>query len=470
MLMYFRCYLSCLASFLAFMCIAMVISFPSPAFPDINKGNYGFKLAPNEMSWLASFTGLFAVPGSMIIVPIMDSYGRKFATAICTLPMTIGWLFIVCSFNVTTFAIGRALLGVAVGMISVAVVVYISELSPKKIRGRVAVITFMFFNLGAFLVNLLGAFVNWRWIGVFCLLTVSAVSISLIFMFETPRWLMERGRAKCAIRIMELTWELDEIPLIPEKYIEPEVTLNIKLKTFIHNVARLVQSPLWKPFVITQMLMVFQQFTGYAYISTYSVSIFSDAASSENSQHVILSNPHYQSCMLFVGGVIGNFIALNVIDKFGRRVLLISSGLIISLSLTVVGTYYYMQLVNELLVQRHLSWLPLTFLMVITISFSFSYNLIPSLLVSELFAINMRGITSGMVSFNHNIVFFIIVKIFSTNSTIPNYGIFWIFAMCTLLSVIFVGLFVPETKGRSLEELQHLYSTYPKTTGLKRTT
>ncbi|GAB6023834.1 Facilitated trehalose transporter Tret1 [Chamberlinius hualienensis] len=441
-----------------------VIFYPSVAFPDINSGDYGFTLSLSIMSWLASFAGLFALPGSILAVPLMDHFGRKFALIVTTLPMAIGYLLIVCSYNVITLGCGRAILGIAVGMIYSVAIVYLSEISPKNLRGTYGSLFAISVYFGGIYINLVGAFSNWRWMALGALAAVTMSSLSSLFMYETPRWLISKGHYTTASEIMRDLWHLKTSEEIDKEF--KAIEINVKTTcSFKDGLQELLQAPLWKPLVITQVLMILQQFTGNAYINNYTVAIFQQATANMKITNEFLKNPKYQTLLVTLGYPIGGFLSIFFIDRFGRRCLLISSGILLTFTLAGLGTYYYLQ-TTEKEIASYLVWLPLTCLLLYVISFGFAFGGVPFLFASEVFPQHVRGVANGLVAFNHNLCYFIVVKVFPTIQLLPNYAIFWIYSSVALISVIFIIRFVPETKGKSLEEIQAFWTKKPKNNNL----
>ncbi|GAB6023075.1 Facilitated trehalose transporter Tret1 [Chamberlinius hualienensis] len=436
----------------------MIISYPSPAFPDINHGNYGFKMTLEEMSWLASFAGLFAVPGSVILVPFMDRYGRKFALIMCLLPLAIGWLLTVVSYNIWTFGVGRAILGAVIGMVYSSIPMYLSEIAPKEVRGMLGSALAVFAYSGGLVANIVGTFVNWRWLAVVALGITAAGALTSFLMLETPRWLISNGFMEEAADVIKKTRGITNDEQLKNEVKDiATATKNVIRLGFVDGIVELVKPPLWKPFLITQILMIFQQFTGAAYIQSYAVTIFRQATSTLHTDNVILKNPHYQASLAISVFVIGSVVAAFIVDSLGRRLLLLVSGVGITLALAAIGAYYYILHFNTDYTVKNLFWLPLVCLMLYDFCYGVAFGGIPFLIVSEVFPIKVRAVANGMGSLNHNICFFIVVKVFPTIQSVSNYGLFWIYTGVALLSLVFIYFFVPETKGRSLEEIEMLW-------------
>ena len=201
-----------------------------------------------------------------------------------------------------------------------------------------------------------------------------------------------------------------------------------------------------KPLMISMGLMFFQQLSGVNAIIFYTVKIF------EKSQGSIDSN----LSSIIVG--LANFFATlgsnSVIDRVGRKVLLNISGLLMALSLIILGAFFFMQHSESDV--SNLGWLPLaTFITYIT-AFSIGYGPIPWLMMGEIFPSKVRGHAASVATAFNWTCSFIVTKTFSDlMDTVGAYGTFWFFGIVCLLSVIFVTLFVPETKGHSLEDIEN---------------
>lgn len=148
-----------------------------------------------------------------------------------------------------------------------------------------------------------------------------------------------------------------------------------------------------------------------------------------------------------------------VIDKAGRRILLIVSGIVMTLSLAVTGAYFY--ILNESnLDLDHLSWIPLTSLIIFMIGYSIGFATIPFILMGELLPAQYRNTLGGCASSFNLLHTFLVLKLFSTLETAVGYhGVFWIYAINSFLGAGFVYLFLPETKGKSLVEIEKYFGS-----------
>ena len=147
-------------------------------------------------------------------------------------------------------------------------------------------------------------------------------------------------------------------------------------------------------------------------------------------------------------------------DKLGRHILLISSSLVMSLSLTGLVVYFYLKDGLDSPVVSHIGWLPLTSLLLFTAAFSFGYGPVPWMIMGELFSSDVRSACGSIATvFNWSFAFLTTKTYGNLSSLLGIYGAFAVYTVITLTGIPFVALFLPETKGKSLEEITALFKT-----------
>ena len=152
-------------------------------------------------------------------------------------------------------------------------------------------------------------------------------------------------------------------------------------------------------------------------------------------------------------------VSIFVVDKAGRRILLIVSGTIMALSLTTLGLYFYIIYEIDPTIEESLSWLPLATLTIFMIGYSVGFATLPFLLMGELLPSQYRNILGGIASSFNLLHTFLVLKLFTTLETaVGYYGVFWIYAANSFAATIFVYLFLPETKGKTLKEIEKLFT------------
>jgi len=152
--------------------------------------------------------------------------------------------------------------------------------------------------------------------------------------------------------------------------------------------------------------------------------------------------------------VVATFVATIVVDKLGRRILLLASGIVMALSTTAIGVYFFLKDQDEESV-ANLGWLPVASLCVFMIMFSIGFGPVPWLMMGELFATDIKGFAGSIAGTTNWVLAFVITKTFKNLTEGLGSGpTFWLFSGLTVLGVFFVFFVVPETKGKSLNEIQ----------------
>lgn len=226
------------------------------------------------------------------------------------------------------------------------------------------------------------------------------------------------------------------------------------------------QPALLKPLIIGIFMMIFQQMSGVNAILFYSESIFKEAG---------INNADLISVLFSLSQFVATGFACLVVDRAGRRILLLIGGFGMCICNICLGVYYdlkgnnsnststesssTLESISHSVPAEHISWLAIGGALLFIILFSLGWGPLPWLLMSEVFPPRAKGLASSICTLINWLFVFIVTKNF--NSMIHAFteeGTFWFFAGWCLLSFIFVYLKVPETKGKTLEEIGHYFS------------
>ena len=221
---------------------------------------------------------------------------------------------------------------------------------------------------------------------------------------------------------------------------------------------------LYKPLIIGSMLMVFQQFVGVNAVLFYDSEIFSSAG---------FTSPDYVS--LLVGGsqVVATAIGCLIVDRTGRKRLLFYGGIVMGVTLLLLGVYYDLASIDSnpakkvsifgkyshTVPEDQISWMAILSVVIFIVMFSLGWGPLPWVLMSEIFPPRARGLACGMVTLVNWTSVFVITKAFpQMRKSLSLQGTFWFFAFCSFMSVLYTLFFVPETKGKSLEEIELIFN------------
>lgn len=396
---------------------------------DLSSGWQGFTVA-------SSLIG--TVIGSLVAGMPAQRYGRKkvlTVIAILYLLSAIGcaltpiWLFFV------TF---RFLGGLAVGASSVVGPMYISEVSPARVRGRLAASFQLMIVTGifvAYVTNFLFADMGdagWRWMLGIMVVPAALFAILLRLIPESPRWLVLNNRDEEASAVFTKTGEADAIGLIREEHELSKGGIKENLFNGKYN----------KPILYAVLLAMFNQLSGINAILYYAPRIFEMAGFDKTESYL-------QPVYIGAANLAFTLLAMTVIDKFGRKILLLIGciGLVLFLGLTA----------NAFSGGGMMGKNVLFYLLGYIAFFAFSQGAVIWVFISEIFPNSVRSQGGSLGSFTHWIMAAIISWTFPViveGSQNGGFYSFVFYAVMMVIAFLFIWRVMPETKGRSLEQIQ----------------
>ncbi|XP_046344784.2 solute carrier family 2, facilitated glucose transporter member 8-like [Haliotis rufescens] len=420
------------------LCFGYVIGYSSPAIPSMIKSGV---LNKQNAGWFGSLMTVGAILGGPSGGYCIEKFGRRKSLIIATVPFLLGWVAMLTSSTLTYLYAGRFLTGFSSGLVTVCVPVYIAEISTKSMRGVLGSCTQLFITVGILLAYACGLHFDWRGLALIGAIQAVTALVMSFFIPETPRWLLGRNQKAEAIQALKAL--RDSHMDVQEECRDIEEGLDPQ-EDFAWS--EFLQKPeLSRPLFIALTVFVFQQLSGINAVMFYTVSIFETA---------IPDLAHGATVAVGAIQVVATFAACLLMDRAGRRKLLIIAGLIMSATLFMFGLYYKLQASNSLNSTMK-TWLPVCSLMIYIVGFSLGWGPIPMLVMSEIFPSRARGAASSIAILGNWLVAFVVTKEFMTMQTILGQdGTFYLFAMFCLMSVMFVWKYLPETKGKSLEDIE----------------
>ncbi|KAK7295777.1 hypothetical protein RJT34_18689 [Clitoria ternatea] len=396
--------------------------------------------------WIVSTLLAGATVGSFTGGALADKFGRTRTFQLDAIPLAIGGFLCATAQNVQTLIMGRLLAGLGIGVTSAIVPLYISEISPTEIRGALGSVNQLFICIGILAALLAGLPLAGNplwWRTMFGIAVVPSILLALGMTIspESPRWLFQHGKiseAKKAVKTLygkeRVALVMHELTVASEGSSEPEA-----------GWFDLFSSRYWKVVSVGAALFLFQQFAGINAVVYYSTPVFRSAG---------IASDVAASALVGASNVFGTVVASSLMDRQGRKSLLITSFsgmaasmLLLSLSFTwkvlapysgtlaVVGTVLYV------------------------LSFSLGAGPVPALLLPEIFASRIRAKAISLSLCTHWVSNFVIGLYFL--SVVNKFGISTVylgFSTVCLLAVLYIASNVVETKGRSLEEIERALS------------
>ncbi|GAB2220273.1 hypothetical protein Droror1_Dr00007917 [Drosera rotundifolia] len=331
------------------------------------------------------------------------------------------------------------------GAFSYVVPIYIAEIAPTGLRGTLTTLHQVLISTGASMAYLLGVVLPWRVLALAALFPCVLQLLGICFIPESPRWLAKRGELKefeVALQRVrgkdtDISFEAAEIlSFIEELQLLPKASV---LDLFRRRYQRSV--------IIGVGLMVFQQLGGISGLTSYASSIFVSAGFSSS-----IGTTTY-ACIQVAVVIFG----ANFIDRVGRKPLLLvsASGMILGSLLAALSFYFKAHAVAT----KASPVLALSGILVYVASFPAGMGAVPWILMAEVLPINIKGTAGSLATAVNWFCSWLVAYTFIFLSDWSSYGIFLLYAAANALTIIFVIALVPETKGRTLEEIQASVST-----------
>jgi len=412
-----------------------------------------FNLTPLQEGWFVSSALVGCIIGVSFSGDLSDRLGRKkllFLSAVlfllsavgCSLVSALNWLIV-----------SRLLGGVGVGIASIVVPLYLSEISPAAIRGRLVTFYQLAITAGILMAYITNSvllnysehhiatsglidlvYIKEIWRGMFSIGGVLAVLflIGLFFVPESPRWLIKKGRSMEGLAILK--------KINNENAKAVEAALTVERHEERGSYKELLSPKLRKAMLLGILLPLFSQFSGINAIIYYGPSILNDSG-------IALSNSFLGQIIFGVANVVFTFIAIWKVDDWGRRPLYLIGTIGATISLFVTGLMFYLGLTTSVFLIISVT--------LFLACFAFSIGPLKFVIASEIFPTNIRGKALGvsiMVMWVADTIMGQVTPMLLKQAGTP--ATFWVFAFFCFIAFFIVYKLLPETKGKSLEEIE----------------
>lgn len=411
-----------------------------------------YSLSPTMKGWIASCALIGCVIGAMFAGTLSDKVGRKKVLLLSGILFAISSAGIILPLDLTWFVVFRFIGGVGIGVASMLAPMYIAEIAPADIRGRLVSINQLGIVSGILLIYFVNASIaglrdetwnittGWRWMFGSGIIPSIIFLILLFFVPESPRWLASKSRWNEADDILT---KVNGKEKAQQELTDIKETLNIEKGSF----AEIFKPGIRKALMIGVVLCIFSQVTGINAIMYYAPEIFKttgDATSSALMQTVLVG----------VINVLFTLVAIKYVDKAGRRALLLIGIAGMAVCLAIVGAAFYFDLAKGYLV--------LIAILGYIAFFAVSLGPLAFVVIAEIFSNRNRGKAMSVA------IFFLWVSVYVVSQSFPMLlaGIgsaftFWIYMIMAVFAFVFVYKLVPETKGKTLEEIEHFWLKQP---------
>ncbi|XP_027505984.1 solute carrier family 2, facilitated glucose transporter member 6 [Corapipo altera] len=460
-----RLYLAVFAAVLGNFSFGFALVYPSPVIPALEAHpSPELRLDQHTAPWFGSVFTLGAAAGGLSTMMLNDCLGRKLSIMFSALPSAVGYALMASAQGVWMLLLGRVLTGYAGGVTSASIPVYISEISHPGVRGMLGACPQIMAVLGSLLLYALGLVLDWRWLAVAGEVPVLVMIILLCFMPNSPRFLLSQGKEEEALG--SLCWLRGKDTDYAREY--EQIKDSVRKQSHRVSCAEIKDPFLYKPILIAGVMRFLQQLSGVTCILVYLQSIFKKTS--------VILKPEYDAALVGLVRLFSVAIAAVSMDKAGRKILLfVSAGVMLASNLTM-GIYirfmpasHNSTIANQTLVSsaslpaeptNYITLIPLLATMFFIMGYALGWGPITWLLMSEILPLKARGVASGLCVIVSWLTAFTMTQFFLP--VVNAFGLevpFLFFAVISAGNILFTGCCVPETKGRSLEQIEAFFRT-----------
>ncbi|XP_067008006.2 facilitated trehalose transporter Tret1 [Anabrus simplex] len=405
-------------------------------------------LTKAQLSWVGSLLALGSAVGPLAAGKVADRIGRKWSLIWLTVPFLLGWLLKglaePCD-SVEMLYAARFIHGVANGVVFTALPMYSGEIAADSVRGALGSFLQLLITIGYIYEYAIGPYVPFWVLPVVSAVIPAVWAVAMFFMPDSPYYLISKGRdeeARSALKWLRGTNDVDdEMNEMKEEVKESQLT-ETSLRDLITNKGNR------KALIISMGLVAGQQLSGINAILFYSTTIFEKTHSSLSADVATI--------IIGVVMFLASCITPLVVDRLGRRPLFFISAIGMTLGQAVLGAYFYMSDEDESSVED-IGILPIISLIFYIIVYCPGFGALPWAVMGELFPSNVKANASSVTASFCWILAFFITKFFSDLAdAIGMSYTFWMFGIFCIIAGLFVFFLLPETKGKSLLEIQEM--------------
>ncbi|NXO17724.1 GTR6 protein, partial [Oriolus oriolus] len=465
-----RLYLAAFAAVLGNFSFGFALVYPSPVIPALEAHpNPALRLDQHTAPWFGSVFTLGAAAGGLSTMLLNDCLGRKLSIMFSALPSALGYALLAGAQGLWMLLLGRLLTGYAGGVTSASIPVYISEISHPGVRGMLGACPQIMAVLGSLVLYALGKYLrglvlDWRWLAVAGEVPVLAMVLLLCFMPNSPRFLLSQGKEDEALG--SLCWLRGEDTDYAREH--EQIKDSVRKQSRRVSCAELKDPFLYKPILIAGGMRFLQQLSGVTCILVYLQPIFKKTS--------VILKPEYDAALVGLVRLSSVAIAAVSMDKAGRKILLFVSAGVMLVSNLTMGLYIHFvpashngTVANTSLASsanlpaeptNYITLIPLLATMFFIMGYAMGWGPITWLLMSEILPLKARGVASGLCVVVSWLTAFTLTQFFLP--AVNAFGLevpFLFFAVISAGNILFTGCCVPETKGRSLEQIEAFFRT-----------
>jgi len=430
--------------------LGTVLGWSAPVLPLLaSTGDLG-TLNTDEKSLVASFALFGALLSPVAAAALMSRIGRKLSMFVFAIPFIIGWILVGFATTLYMIYVGRFITGLCGAAFTTIIPVYIGEIADKRVRGALSTMMILMLVTGVLFAFVLGSLVTWQTLS----LSLTGIPCFLLLLLpllpETPRYYISQDRQEDALKSLVYLRGANknsrgiqrELEQIQENFRQDQEDSSSWKDLFVASSL--------KPILISLALIFFQQMCGANAVSFRQVEVVESAGTG--------LDPNLASIIIAASQVVLVLVPTFTVDRLGRKALMLGSQAIMILGLIGLAIFFHLKESNDNLAPEGLGWLPLTSLLIFTVGYNIGMGPIPFVVSAELLPSQTRGLSTAVVIEFYYILSTLTTLFFGNITESLGWTLSYsMFALICLFGSIFILFVIPETKGKSAEQIELLF-------------
>ncbi|XP_046415329.1 facilitated trehalose transporter Tret1-2 homolog [Neodiprion fabricii] len=425
--------------------VGLMFGWTSPYLLRLTAEDSELPITPNEGSWVASLLNLGRFLGAFVGGFCVEYLGSKQTLTALGVPLIMAWICIMVADSVNWLYVARILGGISVGMSFSSFPLYLGEVSSPTIRGTVVTLAMSGFSFGTTIGNAMGVYLSMK---VFAYVSiVPSILFVLIFLWipQSPHYLVRIGKLEQAEKSIA-RYNPGANSKLEVQHLKEFVVARDGL-SFMDRMREMNIPRNRQAMIISIMLFFFMQFSGMNSLVYYMEITLTDAG-------ITFIAPATLVIILGVLGIAAGWVSIFIADKFRRKALMIVSSAGVGVSMAAYGTHF--ALLDGGFDPEPLQWLPVTAGVIFLLFICIGIIPVPNMILSEIFAPNIKSVAACFASISIGLFAFAASRSYQPLvDVVGESWVFWLHSFLMVLSIIFAAIWMPETKGKTLQEIQN---------------
>ncbi|XP_055905982.1 facilitated trehalose transporter Tret1-like [Eupeodes corollae] len=442
----YRIFLVAICANMMGFCIGSYIGWTSPVTPKLREQTpdspLNFSITATQEGWIGSLISIGAFISSLFVGDVANAIGRKWTLLFSSLFIIVSYIFLILTTDVWFIYVARFLQGLGGAGGGAVVPMYIGEIATDDNRGALGSLITIFVLSGILYTYIIGPHVSYLAFQYCCIAIPILFFVTFLFMPESPYYYAMKGDKPNLIDSLQILRgksanEVEDEASTIQKEVDDCMSNQSRIVDIIHN------HSYRKALLIVCGLLFLQQMSGTTAVTFNSQSIFIDAGTN--------LDPALATILLGLVQLMSNLLTPFVIERAGRKKMLLVSSIGMSIALIALGVFFYIQAFGN---ASKVMWLPIPALIMFNIFFGFGFGPIPWAMSGEMIPPNIKSTATVLAGTSTCVALFVVTRWFPELNALGSYYAFWVFGLFSILGFVFVYFFVIETKGLSLHMIQ----------------